>query len=164
MQPFAAPKSSGLWDEMREELREQVAKQGGRVEDHEVPSARNCPLVPVKGRKTEDGKQLGQRVRFIGVDGPRWVLRGVIRGEGASKPEMMAEVEQIFAGIVVVRGDQPAPPSEMLPITVPKQIQEQMAQAAQRRAAQKAARSGNAGRSPNGSPSGGRSGPAVSDS
>lgn len=164
VQPFAAPKSSGLWDEMREELREQVTKQGGRVEDHDGtfgPELR--ALVPVKGKKTEDGKQLGQRVRFIGVDGPRWVLRGVIRGEGASKPEMMAEVEQMFAGIVVVRGDQPAPPSEMLPITVPKQIQEQMAEASRRRAAQKAAQSGNAGRSPNGSPAGGGSGPAASD-
>ena len=35
VQPFAAPKSSGLWDEMREELREQVTKQGGKVEDHD---------------------------------------------------------------------------------------------------------------------------------
>lgn len=165
VQPFAAPKSSGLWDEMREELREQVTKQGGRVEDHDGTFGSELrALVPVKGKKTEDGKQLGQRVRFIGVDGPRWVLRGVIRGEGASKPEVMAEAEQMFAGIVVVRGDQPAPPSEMLTITVPKQIQEQMAQAAQQRAAQKAARSGNAGRSPNGSPSGGRAGPAASDS
>lgn len=164
VQPFAAPKSSGLWDEMREELREQVTKQGGRVEDHDGAFGTELrALVPVKGKKNEEGKQLGQRVRFIGVDGPRWVLRGVIRGEGASKPEVMAEAEQMFAGIVVVRGDQPAPPSEMLPITVPKQIQDQMAEAAERRAAQKAAQKGNAGRSPNGSPSGGRSGPAASE-
>ncbi|NYH50606.1 MULTISPECIES: DUF3710 domain-containing protein [Nocardiopsis] len=159
VQPFAAPKSSGLWDEMREELREQVVKQGGKVEDHEGtfgPELR--ALVPVKGRKTEDGKQLAQRVRFIGVDGPRWVLRGVIRGDGASKPEVMSEVEQLFADIVVVRGDQPVPPNELLPITVPKQIQEQMAQAAKTRAAQQAAQSGNAGRSPNGAAPGGQPG------
>ena len=155
VQPFAAPKSSGLWDEMREELREQVTRQGGKVEDHEGtfgPELR--AVIPIKDKKTEDGRQLGQRVRFIGVDGPRWVLRGVIRGEGASKPEVMAEIEQVFAGIVVVRGDQPAPPSELLPITVPKEIQEQMATAAKQRAAQQAAQRGNAGRSPNGSAQG----------
>ena len=151
VQPFAAPKSSGLWDEMREELREQVVKQGGKVEDHDGTFGPELKaLVPVKGRTTDDGKQLAQRVRFIGVDGPRWVLRGVIRGDGASKPEVMAEIEELFAGIVVVRGDQPVPPNELLQITVPKQIQEQMAQAAKTRAAQQTAQHGNAGRSPNG--------------
>ncbi|MBE2999595.1 DUF3710 domain-containing protein [Nocardiopsis sp. HNM0947] len=155
VQPFAAPKSSGLWDEMREELRGQVTQQGGRVEDHEGPfGAELRALVPVKGRTNEEGKQMGQRVRFIGVDGPRWVLRGVVRGEGASKPEMMAEAERMFAGIVVARGDQPAPPSEMLPIVVPKEIQDKMSEAAKQRAAQK----GNAGRSPNGSPESGSAG------
>ncbi|WP_017614552.1 DUF3710 domain-containing protein [Nocardiopsis salina] len=160
VQPFAAPKSSGLWDEMREELRGQVTQQGGRVEDHEGPfGAELRALVPVKGRTNEEGKQMGQRVRFIGVDGPRWVLRGVVRGEGASKPEMMAEAERMFAGIVVVRGDQPAPPSEMLPIVVPKEIQDKMADAAKQRAAQQ----GNAGRSPNGSPESGSAGEQPSD-
>ncbi|GAB3725380.1 DUF3710 domain-containing protein [Nocardiopsis nanhaiensis] len=159
VQPFAAPKSSGLWDEMRDELREQVTSQGGKVEDHEGTFGPELQaLIPIKGKKTEDGKQLGQRVRFIGVDGPRWVLRGVIRGEGASKPEMMAEAEQLFANIVVVRGDEPAPPSELLQITVPKKIQEQMDEAAKQRKAQQAAQSGNAGSSPNGSSEGPASG------
>lgn len=161
VQPFAAPKSSGMWDEMREELREQVEKQGGKVEDHDGTFGPELKaLVPVPGRTTEDGRQLAQRVRFIGVDGPRWVLRGVIRGEGASKPEVMAEVEKLFADVVVVRGDQPVPPGELLPITVPKQVQEQMAKAAQARAAQqaqarRAAQPGAPGTSPNGVAPGG---------
>ncbi|MBQ1081474.1 DUF3710 domain-containing protein [Nocardiopsis sp. B62] len=161
VQPFAAPKSSGLWDEMREELREQVTQQGGKAEDHDGTFGPELQaVIPIKGKKTEDGRQLGQRVRFIGVDGPRWVLRGVIRGEGASKPEVMSEIEQVFANIVVVRGEQPVPPNELLQITVPKKIQEQMAAAAQQRAAQQAAQTGNAGRSPNGSASGPPSGSA----
>ncbi|MCY9784497.1 DUF3710 domain-containing protein [Nocardiopsis sp. EMB25] len=162
VQPFAAPKSSGLWDEMREELREQVTKQGGKSEEHEGTFGPELQaVVPVKGKTTEDGRQLGQRVRFIGVDGPRWVLRGVIRGEGAVKPEVMAEAEQLFANIVVVRGEQPVPPSELLEITVPKQLQEQMAAAVKARAAQqRAARNGSAGSSPNGSAPGGQAGSA----
>ncbi|MBR8741766.1 DUF3710 domain-containing protein [Nocardiopsis sp. MG754419] len=160
VQPFAAPKSSGLWAEMREELREQVTQQGGKVEDHEGTFGPELQaVIPIKGKTTEDGRQLGQRVRFIGVDGPRWVLRGVIRGEGASKPEVMSEIEQVFSNIVVVRGDQPVPPNELLPITVPKEIQEQMATAARQRAAQQAAQTGNAGSSPNGSAPGPGGGP-----
>ena len=87
-------------------------------------------------------------------------LNAECRDQGATKPEMMSEIEQIFANIVVVRGDQPVPPSELLQITVPKKIQEQMAAAAQQRAAQQAAQRGNAGSSPNGS----AGGPAPSGS
>ncbi|MFD0776055.1 DUF3710 domain-containing protein, partial [Streptomonospora algeriensis] len=134
VQPFAAPKSTGIWAEMREELRSQVTSQGGKVEDFEGtfgPELR--AVVPVTGKKDEQGRQMGERVRFIGVDGPRWVLHGVIRGEGASKAEAMAEVEELFQQIVVARGDTPMPPREMLPIVVPQEIQQSMAQAAAQR-------------------------------
>ncbi|WP_046471201.1 DUF3710 domain-containing protein [Allosalinactinospora lopnorensis] len=127
VQPFAAPKSSGLWDEMREELRGQVTGQGGKVEDFDGtfgPELR--AVIPVEGKKNEQGQQLGQRVRFIGVDGPRWILRGVVRGEGASKPEVMAQIEEIFQKIVVVRGEQPVPPRDLLEIKVPPEIQKSM--------------------------------------
>ncbi|MGO1307622.1 MAG: DUF3710 domain-containing protein, partial [Microbacterium gubbeenense] len=35
VQPFAAPRSSGLWHETREQIRAQVSQQGGRVEERE---------------------------------------------------------------------------------------------------------------------------------
>ena len=37
VQPFAAPRSSGLWEETREQIRQQVRQQGGRVEEREGP-------------------------------------------------------------------------------------------------------------------------------
>lgn len=160
VRPFAAPKTSGLWDDRRAEILEQIAKEGGRSEEHEGTFGTEIKaLLPVKGRTTEEGKQVAEPVRFIGVDGPRWLLHGVIRGEGAIRPEKMGEVEQIFAGIVVVRGDQPVPPGDMLTITVPKKVQEQMAEAAKARA-QRGANGGAAGGSVNGdSPGGTASGP-----
>ncbi|GAB2523291.1 DUF3710 domain-containing protein [Nocardiopsis aegyptia] len=155
VRPFAAPKTSGLWDERRAEILDQIAKEGGRSEEHEGTFGTEIKaLLPVKGRTTEDGKQVAEPVRFIGVDGPRWLLHGVIRGEGAIRPEKMGEVEQIFAGIVVVRGDQPVPPGDMLTITVPKKVQEQMAEAAKTRAAQRAAGGSVNGDSPGGTASG----------
>ncbi|MBV2366604.1 DUF3710 domain-containing protein [Streptomonospora nanhaiensis] len=120
LQPFSAPKSSGVWEEMREELRSQVTAQGGKVEDFDGtfgPELR--AVIPVAGKKDDQGRQLGERVRYIGVDGPRWVLFGVIRGEGAVKPEAMAGVEELFQKIVVVRGETPMPPRELLPIVIP---------------------------------------------
>src|SRR5690606_34481394 len=46
----------------------------------------------------------------IGVDGPRWFLRGVIGGEAASDPAAAEQVEDLFRLIVVVRGGSPMPP------------------------------------------------------
>ncbi|GAA3973644.1 DUF3710 domain-containing protein [Thermobifida alba] len=122
VQPFAAPKSTGLWSEIREEVTAEIARSGGKSEEFDGtfgPEVR--AIVPVPGRTNEKGQQLAQPMRFIGVDGPRWFLRGVIRGEGAVRPEAAARIEEIFAGIVVVRGHQPIPPRDLLELTLPRQ-------------------------------------------
>ncbi|MFC4564782.1 DUF3710 domain-containing protein [Nocardiopsis mangrovi] len=139
IQPFAAPKSSGVWDELRDELRSQVTGQGGKVEDFDGAFGTELrAVVPVEGRKNEQGHQLGQRVRFIGVDGPRWVLRGVVRGDAAVKPEAMAAIDALFQGVVVVRGDSPVPPRDLLEITVPPEVQKSLAASGGRTAAPQA--------------------------
>ena len=53
------------------------------------------------------GKRLA---RFVGVDGPRWFLRGVVGGAATSDVEAAAAVEDLFRSIVVVRGTSPMPP------------------------------------------------------
>ena len=58
-------------------------------------------------------------VRFVGVDGPRWFLRGVISGEGAVEPAAAAVVEDLFRSVVVVRGGAPMPPRDLLPLHMP---------------------------------------------
>lgn len=116
VQPFAAPRSSGLWDETREQIREQVAQQGGRVQDREGPlGAELLAEVPVTGAEGT-GRRLA---RFVGVDGPRWFLRGVIGGAGASDPAAAAAVEDLFRSIVVVRGGSPMPPRDLIPLRMP---------------------------------------------
>jgi hypothetical protein len=69
---------------------------------------------------TADG-QAGQMrlARFIGVDGPRWFLRGVIAGEAAADPTAAAKVEDLFRSIVVVRGNTPMPPRDLIPLRMP---------------------------------------------
>jgi hypothetical protein len=69
-----------------------------------------------------------QPVRFMGVDGPRWFLRGVLSGAALEDPEQARAMEQIFQHIVVVRGDAPMPPRELLELTLPAEAQEAMAE------------------------------------
>lgn len=116
VQPFAAPRSGGLWDETRVQLRDQVKAQGGRVEEREGPLGKEL-LAEVPATAAEgSGLRLA---RFIGIDGPRWFLRGVIGGAGASDPEAAEKVEELFRSIVVVRGGSPMPPRDLIPLKMP---------------------------------------------
>ena len=116
VQPFAAPRSGGLWDETRVQLRDQVKAQGGRVEEREGPLGKEL-LAEVPATAAEgSGLRLA---RFIGIDGPRWFLRGVIGGAGASDPEAAEKVEDLFRSIVVVRGGIGEPPRDLIPLKMP---------------------------------------------
>lgn len=117
VQPFAAPRSSGLWLGIRDQIADQVAKQGGEVTPSDGEFGPELTTtVPVQG---QDGYSR-RTVRFIGVDGPRWFLRGVIGGPAAIDAEAAKAIHEIFRGLVVVRGTIPMPPRELLPLKVPQ--------------------------------------------
>ena len=117
VQAFAAPRTTGIWDDIRHDLTESVASQGGKVEVYAgVFGAEMLTRLPAV---TPDGKR-GERIaRFVGVDGPRWFLRGVISGAAVLGDEAAAaSVEEVFRDVVVDRGDDPRPPRELLPMTL----------------------------------------------
>jgi hypothetical protein len=113
VQPFAAPRSSGLWHEIRQQIVDQIQKQGGTTR---VVDGVFGPEVLAEVPAQQGGKRLA---RFVGVDGPRWFLRGVIAGEGAANAEAAAKVEDLFRSIVVVRGTTPMPPRDLIPLHMP---------------------------------------------
>lgn len=116
MQAFAAPRSTGMWHRVRGDLQKQLTSQGAKVQEFAGefgPELRAQTTV-----KTEQGT--GTRtMRFIGVDGPRWLLRGVIMGRAAVDSEAEAKLIPLFRETVVVRGDNPVPPGELLPLKMP---------------------------------------------
>ncbi|MEJ3405968.1 DUF3710 domain-containing protein [Rathayibacter sp. YIM 133350] len=118
VQPFAAPRSSGLWHEIREQIADQIARQGGSTTLREGPLGPELlAQIPVASNTATPGAT--RLARFIGVDGPRWFLRGVIAGEGAVNPDAAAAVEELFRSIVVVRGSTPMPPRDLIPLRMP---------------------------------------------
>lgn len=121
VQPFAAPRSSGLWNEIRSQIIDQIHKQGGqtRVVDGSFGPEVLAEIPVVAGQTS--GSRLA---RFIGVDGPRWFLRGVIAGEAVTNPEAAAKIEELFRSIVVVRGTTPMPPRDLIPLHVPAGAQQ----------------------------------------
>jgi len=119
LQAFAAPRTEGIWDEIREEIAGSITAQGGTVDDLPGPFGRELlARMPVR---TPEGRTGHRPARFVGVDGPRWFLRGVITGKAAVEPAAAAALEGVFAQTVVVRGGEARPPRDLLPLRVPGQ-------------------------------------------
>ncbi len=118
VQVFSTSRSAGLWHEVRRQLSSQITSQGGSVsEEISELGAELVAQVPA----IANGAQTTQSIRFIGVDGPRWFLRGVIAGPAAVNAEARGPIIELFRDIVIVRGQQPLPPQELLPLRVPEQ-------------------------------------------
>lgn len=121
LQAFAAPRKEGIWGEVREEIADGITKQGGIIDEVEGPLGWELRAqVPVP---LPDGQTGAQLVRFVGVDGPRWFLRGVISGQGAVRPESAGVLERIFLDTVVVRGEGPMAPRDPIVLKLPNDAQ-----------------------------------------
>lgn len=121
LQAFAAPKREGIWGEVREEIGSGITQQGGIIDEVEGPLGWELRAqVPVQ---LPDGTSGFHVVRFVGVDGPRWFLRGVISGQGAVQPQAAGLLEQIFRDTVVVRGEGPMAPRDPIVLKLPNDAQ-----------------------------------------
>jgi hypothetical protein len=133
IQAFAASRRGALWDDVRAEIAAEVLAAGGRSE--ETPGSFGIELtaqVPVEPGQPASGLRL---VRFVGVDGPRWFVRGLFTGPAAAGDEQADLLEEVIRDTVVVRGDHPVPPREILELRLPPEarqaLEEQAAAAAE---------------------------------
>jgi hypothetical protein len=128
IQPFAAPRTMGIWDDVREEIAAGIQQGGGEVQTGE--GRFGTELVATVPVALPDGTSGYQVARFLGVDGPRWFLRAVITGEGAVDDAARAPLEELFAEIIVVRGEDAMAPREPIELRLPGQLEDGEAEAA----------------------------------
>jgi hypothetical protein len=112
---FAAPRNEGIWDEVRAEIAESLKQQRGN------PSERAEGVFGPELAGTIPGDGGRVPVRFIGVDGPRWFLRAMLVGPAAD-PAKAGQFEQALRNVVVVRGLEPLPARDPVPLTLPKDV------------------------------------------
>lgn len=117
LQVFAAPKSDTLWPGISEQIAAGIVGQGGKVD--RVQGRFGEELVARVPSAAPDGTQGFMVARFIGIDGPRWFLRGVVGGPATLDRAQAGRLEDRIARLIVVRGDQPMPPAELLPLKMP---------------------------------------------
>lgn len=123
LQAFAAPRSTSLWDEVRGEIATELAGAGGSSAEQEGPFGHEL-LAQVPA---QPGSSQLVPVRFVGVDGPRWFLRAMFSGAAAVNPEAATPLENLFREVVVVRGEHPVPPRDLLELRLPAEAQQQLA-------------------------------------
>ena len=115
---FAAPRTEGIWDEVREDIRKQLFNDGVAAE--EVDGAYG---VELRSRvRTPEGLT---DIRFVGIDGPRWMVRGVYQGPAAVDPTQSKELAECLRGLVVDRGTEAMPVREPLALRLPREITDQ---------------------------------------
>ena len=121
LRPFAAPRNGDIWADLRRAIAADVAQHGGTADDAEGPWGHELRVVmPVQ---LPDGQSATQPSRVLGIQGPRWLLRATLFGKPALEPAEDGEVETALREVVVVRGNDPLPPGEPLPMRVPPNAQ-----------------------------------------
>lgn len=117
LRAFAATRSGGLWDEVRDDLIIEVERLGGHSEQISGPFGNELHIrVPVE---LPDGEEGFQPSRIVGIEGPRWLLRGTFLGEAGLNPSDEGVLMDALRNVIVVRGDEPRIPREALLLTLP---------------------------------------------
>ena len=115
---YAAPRSGGLWREVAPEL----------VSWLQAHEARVGRVAGEWGEEIEAVTEQGV-LRFLAVDGPRWMLRGVAVGTAEHVDARIALLRDVIRQTVVVRGLEPLPVRSPLPLQLPGPLGEQLKQA-----------------------------------
>lgn len=115
---YAAPKTGGLWREVAGELADSLRKDGAEVTIQDGRWGREVVGVA------------SGAVRFIGVDGYRWMIRCVVNATLESIDVLTEEAREALADTVVRRGDTPLPVRTPLPVQLPEPMAAQLREAA----------------------------------
>jgi hypothetical protein len=115
---FAAPRSEGIWEEVRDEIRQSLIADGARPSER---PGEYGPELLARVRTPEGNTDL----RFVGVDGPRWMVRGVFQGRAAVDPGAAGPLLECLHELVVDRGQEAKPVREPLPLRLPREMAEQ---------------------------------------
>lgn len=113
---FAAPTTGELWDNTVPTLIEGMAADGLEATTEDGPWG--AEIVAESGEGT---------LRVIGATGPRWMLRMTLAGPQEAADQMAALGREIIARTFVVRGTEPIPAGDPLPVQLPQAMVEELA-------------------------------------
>ncbi|GAA2513235.1 DUF3710 domain-containing protein [Pilimelia columellifera] len=114
---FAAPRTEGIWDEVREEIHASLKEDGLTAAEHDGEFGVELRAVVPSPEGPAD-------IRFVGIDGPRWMVRGVFQGLAAAAPDQAQSLTTCLRELVVDRGQDAMPVREPLDLRLPREVVE----------------------------------------
>jgi len=124
---IAASKSLPLWPQTRAAIAADATRRGGTAQ--EAPGPWGSVLQLSLPATAADGTSGVTPSLVLGVDGPRWMLRATFLGRAAIDQALHNEMLAVLQDTVVVRGEEPMPPGEILPLTPPQPAEDTNADA-----------------------------------
>ena len=116
---FAAPRNEGIWDDVRAEIADSLnAQRKGSAREASGPFG-----TELHGTLPADNGKGTVPVRFLGVDGPRWFLRALLAGPAAAEAARARRFEEAFRQCIVVRGTDPLPVRDPVPLQLPPDVE-----------------------------------------
>lgn len=115
---FAAPRGEALWERVAAEIAGQLRADGNPVT--ELDGEWGLEVHAVTQQTT---------LRFVGVDGPRWMLRGVAAAPAERHDALVEALYEVLRRTVVVRGREALPVRSPLPLSLPQPMAEQLRRA-----------------------------------
>lgn len=127
---YAAPRDGSVWEDLRPELAQSISSQGGKASESEGPFGPElaAELAGAKTGAKGGGNAPRRPARFLGVDGPRWFVRVVLTGPAATEEDAAEPLLETLRQVIVVRGTDPRPVREPLPLKLPAELAEQLGQ------------------------------------
>ena len=127
VQIFAAATNEDLWASMRDSITSGLREQ--KVDCTVEMGRFGTEIHAVMPTVDLDGNAHVQPVRFVGVRGPRWLVRAVISGDGAllgaqQNLDAIPEIDDVISKLVINRGEEPIPPGERLALRSPSETRE----------------------------------------
>lgn len=121
---FGAPATSSMAADIRREMLEMTAQQGGDAMLAEGPfGAEIRRVIPLQN---DEGETMYHVSRTWFVQGPRWLLRGVVMGEAGMVEGTDGVTEvlfEFFRNLVVRRDESPRVPGDLIPMQIPAELQ-----------------------------------------
>jgi hypothetical protein len=132
---YAAPKTGKLWREVITEVAESLRNEGAQVTFEDGPWGREVVGLMTKGPEP-------LVMRFIGVDGYRWMIRGAAVAAPDTAEAIASDVRNSLTDTVVRRGDTPLPVRYMLPLELSESLVGRLRARAEQMVAQQSEQAG----------------------
>lgn len=121
---FAMQRSGGLWDEILQELADQLKAEEYQIFPLPGPFGEAVLARPIpEGKSAIEG---AMPLLLWGIEGDRWLLRVIVRGQAAEEESAREGLLAVLHGMEVVRGNEAYVPGEALPIELAADLIEQL--------------------------------------